>query len=253
MPYSSRVNRTYNSKRRRYLKKSAITKKQPMPQTPSILTKEVASLQKSVKTIQREMELKYFDVYSTSSSPVTGGAILSLNSMVQGTDDNQRLGREILMTSIQVRMKVQWLFANVLAPVNFRMMVVLDRQTDGSTIFPTGSSGVLDNTVITDLIIAPYNLNAQKRFKILFDNVYVRSPQVVSISTFATPTTTTTGYANVNEYIKVRIPCKYIVKFNSAAAGVSSIVTNAVWSILIADNNNGINTVTGYRTYYKDS
>ncbi len=114
-------------------------------------------------------ELKFFDVVraSTNSSPT--GVIVddSLNEIVQGITESQRIGRKCTLRSISVHGAYQWPTSATLAQWDNRMRVILyqDKQTNGATAAVTDilSTATLDSF---------RNLSNTGRFRVLLDQFW---------------------------------------------------------------------------------
>ena len=99
-------------------------------------------------------ELKRFDVnHGPNALQTTGTVFTSLNQVSQGSADYQRVGSKILIKKIQVRGIIYQseYVGGSNAEQYIRMMIVLDRQTNGV--------GVTDATVAGALLDAPGGLS----------------------------------------------------------------------------------------------
>lgn len=152
-----------------------------------------------------------------AASPGAAGAysITVLNALTQGTDATNRLGRKILMKSIQLRLELtDQLAATGLQPAGilpgeYRIVVVFDTQTNGAA---PAAADIFQSTPAAGLI-TPLNLNNRERFKVVWDKV-----RHVDQSGPAT--------AHVKLYKK----CNYPVVFNAGNAGtVGDIQTGGLF------------------------
>lgn len=108
----------------------------------------------------RTNELKYVDV-ALDSAVNNAGVILLINGMARGADVSERIGRQVIIKSIQVYLTG---LATTTTGIDqtHRYMLVYDKQTNGA--FPVGAD-ILN-------AISPWamkNLNNRSRFIILWD------------------------------------------------------------------------------------
>lgn len=102
-----------------------------------------------------------------------------LNGLLQGTDSTTRIGRKIIMTSIQGRITLTCqnnaagaIPAGTLGG-QVRLIVFMDNQTNG--LIPALSDVMLNAT--NQFIQSPYNLNNRERFRVLYDKIRMIDPQ----------------------------------------------------------------------------
>lgn len=112
------------------------------------------------------VEKKFFD--STDTNDVTtAGNITPINLVRLGNDDNNRIGRKIVVTSIQVRARFGLEAAANASAV--RCALIYDKQTNGalpalSDIYDTGSAASAEQSM--------HNLNNRDRFVVLYDEIF---------------------------------------------------------------------------------
>jgi len=135
-------------------------------------------------------ELKYIDYFATQAD--TGTAVVAaqgtagpdqapaetwhlLNGVTLGTDTTKRVGRQLVMRSLLVRLCIQPLTYDVAHSGCIRMMVVYDAMANGAQgpsaaklLTSTQSTQSLANT----LIVSPTFLDNRERFRILYDKTY---------------------------------------------------------------------------------
>lgn len=222
---------------------------------PVPVKKEIKNIKRSIRKIHTNIELKYVDVLDSAVAITDAGVLTLLNSLGSGDDQSTRTGDEVTATSIQFR----GFFTNdqshtalsTMAPV-IRHLIIWDSQANGAN--PTiGSTvalpGILDNTVVTDLTLAPYNRNTQKRYKILYDNRVVLNPPGFT-------TTTTTPFVVPAQRVSFskKIKLSRIVKYDSIGNGIADINTNSLFSLVVSNVSSDQPTITcGYRFYFKDA
>jgi len=207
----------------------------------------VRSLDKRIKKINRNVELKHVDTFLNGTVIPATGVLTPLNLSVQGNTDITRTGDDIQATSIQWRLR--WISDDDrLAETICRHMIVWDRQPNGA-ILTIGD--LLDNTVITSLVHAPYNHSFQERFKILHDSTMILKPSVLLDFDPATGNSTTNQPATVFQRGKRQL--SRTVKYDGNAGTIADIETNSLVSVLITSAPASEPTVlVGYRFYFKD-
>jgi len=140
---------------------------------------------------------------------LTNPWFILINGMTRGDDNNQRIGREVLMRSVMLSYTT---YVNVVSgtDVRVRIMIVYDRQTN--TLAPA----------ITDILngsteVSVRNLSNVRRFSILYDVVHV-------INSYIEPF----GQLYRKYYRRLNHP----VVYNSGNAGtVADIVTGSLYLV----------------------
>lgn len=173
---------------------------------------------------KRKEELKNFDfeaVQPVTFSQTTANANV-INVIDNGTAFNQHVGREILMKSLYVRWNMQ-MAATSTNSSSLRLLVVYDRQTN--TALPATTQ-----IVQTDEIVGMMNLNNNKRFSVLLDEVIpclgTGGPQA----------------AYVSRYVKLN----HLVEFNQTNGGtVADIQTGSVIALFWQEGNLGVASPVG--------
>jgi len=91
-----------------------------------------------------------------------------LNGLVQGTDSVTRIGRKIMMKSIQIRNAIGKAVQTSSSII--RTIVFYDTQTNGAAPVVTD---LLQASTLATYIVSPLNLNNRERFRILWDKTDV--------------------------------------------------------------------------------
>lgn len=161
--------------------------------------------------------------YTFPGEATVSNAVL-MNGLPQGTDSTQRIGRKIMMKSIQANIEVTLQSESTMTvgtpisgvtPGTVRCLVVYDSQANGAApditdILQLGSIGSL---------VSPMNLNNRERFKIIWDKRRHIDPQGP-------------GTIHFHLYKKCGLP----VVFNGGNAGtIADIQTGSVYIFLITD------------------
>lgn len=205
------------------------------------------TLNKKIKRIQSKDELRHKDTAFAAQTVSTTAAFYALNIIGQGDSEILRDGNEIDCTSVQWRLSFES-DVDSFAAVNVRMIVFWDAQCNGAD--PTVGN-LLQSTVITSVIHAPYNHNFQKRFKIVQDQVITLTPQIISDFDPATGTTTTVGI--VSRYNKGKRALSRITKYSSTASDITGIASNSLFVMFVSDTGAELPTVDGgFRVYFKE-
>lgn len=208
--------------------------------------KKLKNIDKKIKKMQNDEELKYTDVLITAQGISSTGSFHLLNGLTQGDDAKNRDGREAVSTSIQGKMTF---VSNTddIGSTTLRMIVFWDSQANGAA--PTAAT-LLDNSIITSFLIAPYHRDYQKRYKILFDRVFVLNPLQILTTTAGT----VTENQNITKYLSFKKQLSRTIKFNSNNNGnIGDIVSNSLYVYFVSNEATNTPTVTsGFRFYYKD-
>jgi len=162
-------------------------------------------------------ELKYVDTTTTIQDMTTTPVITLLNGCAPGTGSTNRIGRRILVKSVQLSGYANASTATVTAPC--RWALVVDRQPNGVAF----TFADCWDSAIADTLRNPNNL---QRFQIIHDTGVFG----VIGSTQPAPAIAATSSSLVpfHLYKKLNIP----VQFNSGTAGnVADIQTNAIFLV----------------------
>lgn len=147
--------------------------------------------------------------------------IVLLNTVSQGTDENQRLGRNIAMKSVQLRGKIQGNSAGVNAIA--RIMVVYDRQPN--KLLPV-IADIISATTVASLFSGFSNQNNRDRFAIIMDKSFGVIGASTSVSQDAIMT--------FNKFVK--LPNLITNYDNSATTGViTTLTTGSLLFVTIGD------------------
>lgn len=208
-----------------------------------------------IKAIKNHQELKYqdtdpgdFNIHPTN--PDTSLVIPNLIDL--GDTVNDRNGNQIWMSSVQLRMHFHGNTNNT-STNEVRYIIFYDRDwknsnADGTTAPFFSISELLDNTIVTDLLHSPYNMNNYKRFKIFKDKRFAMIPQQGTITAG-----TTTAFINdakvFTHHIRLNLPCRY----SDSTGSTTDITKGAVvfWATSSASAT-GMFCHVSTRLYFKD-
>ncbi len=175
------------------------------------------------------MELKFFDLdIDNAGVPTAGTTLNSVNLVVQGIGENQRIGRKITIRSINWRFSISKAEGDGVAdPTNpdvVRLIVYLDKQANGATAAPTD---ILETANYQSF----NNLANKGRFRTLMDRKYdMNSPSGAGDGVAS-------DWAGVvvsdDWFKKVNIP----IEFDAAAGAIGSVKSNNIGVLLISLSN----------------
>jgi len=161
-------------------------------------------------------ELKYINA-TTSAADMTSTPVLTLlNGCAPGSDATNRIGRRILVKSVQLSGYSHSSSSTIIAQA--RWAIVVDRQPNGAAFTFTDCW----DSAVADTLRNPNNL---QRFQIIHDSGVIPH---VGCTTIATCAPTNFACHPFHLYKKLNIP----VQFNSGTAGtIADIQTNAIYLV----------------------
>lgn len=174
------------------------------------------------------LEKKYVDTTVTSGSVSTTGGLSLLNGIAVGNTVNTRVGRKIIIKSIQWKGNVAVeqgadLAVSQLAPVqSVRFMVLIDKQPNGATFATT-------DLLQTNSVFAPINMAYRDRFIVLKDKL-LNLGFVASTATAGQVSGAGNPQVIVNGYKKCSFPVVYGA---DAGATVADISSNALYFFVL--------------------
>lgn len=205
------------------------------------------TLNTKIKRIQSKEELKYVDTFVNGTTIPSTGTFSLLNGMLQGDGPSVREGNQITATSIQWRIRFIT-DMDLIQHVHIRFIIFWDLQANRTA--PTAAQ-LLDNTIITSLINAPYNREYQKRFKILHDSVTTIMPQIVQTFTPATGATTQVAVNGAYRHGKRKL--SRTVKYFDNDDTIDGITSNSLYAFWVSNTAAEFPImVSGFRFYFKD-
>ena len=130
-----------------------------------------------------------------------------INGVATGTDGTTRIGRKILMKSLQIR----YICGSGYPQSQHRVLIVYDKQANGA--LPTAST-VLD----TNSFMSPMNLSNSDRFVVLVDDI-----------------SDSTQSSVLNIAGKRYVKCNLEAVFSGVTSGIASIASGSIF-IMVANN-----------------
>lgn len=180
---------------------------------------------------------KYVDTVNTSYPCNTTGNIVIIPTIGQGPDEIQRLGRNIMLKSLQIRGELQANSSGVQAMA--RVLIVYDRQ-------PNKVIATVGDIISPATIYGMKNLDNQDRFVILMDKLY-------SVVGSASTTTVESSQRAINKYMKLgNLLTNYIT---GTAGTIAEITTGALLIFTLGDMAAGVtapNYAVTFRTRFQD-
>lgn len=192
----------------------------------------------SLVPMRQTSELKYADIQQHQTDVIDVGTFVLLNGIGQGSEAYNRVGRQILMRQLDLKLS----FTQQNGAVNaqqLRYMVVYDRQTNGAIFTNTN---LLDNSVAL-LWWTRKNTNPDNRdrFEILLDRTIQVNPNLLEASAPV-----------FDHHMRLNLPAQ----FSGAGATVASITTGSLYLVFFDQAPLGlINIKTSFagRLHYLDS
>jgi hypothetical protein len=210
---------------------------------------------------QVPMDLKWhnssragFNIPSPSATIILGGeadpAENCLNAIAEGSTEETRNGRKILMKSIVVKGSVRWVADTVIpsSPVadsSVRLYLMLDTQTNGTQagtnlqfINPGGSQ---------DTVVVPFrDLAHSDRFRVLKTALLNDHNRVTVAAQFneAAGAGSFTDVAETTRYFEWYVPLNIPVLYKDDGNTVASIVDNSLHMIALTDENSRVPRLT---------
>jgi len=194
-------------------------------------------------------EIKYYDSF-VNGQPVTAtGTVAAFFTPVQGTDIFNRVGRKVVTESIWIRLyyiatPLLTFPTNVLTGQMFRMVLLIDRQSNGTLATP---AMILEQVYTWSAL----NYDNRDRFRVLADYECAVDPYVYNPAA-TTSQNSTSGQVGVWKRFK-RI--RESVIFNAGNAGSYADINTGTLLILMMNTNTAPSGVTAYyniRTRFHD-
>lgn len=193
------------------------------------------------------IEKKAIDVAVAGTNVNTSGVFTILNACIQGTDFDERVGRKIIVKSVQIRGRIQTepslagTATVATGSQQCRMILFVDMQPNGAA------------PAVTDLLTnatpqAMLNLNNRDRFRILRDKVFVLDPYL----RVDTATQSIASMTNQVKNVKVFKRCNIETIYNSGNAGtVADITSGAIHCLWLGNLAAGTNTDSNFFGEYR--
>lgn len=195
--------------------------------------KKIKNLDKKVKKIQNDTELKFNNGAIHAAVTSDEADILIYNLLAQGTTAKTRVGNEVRLTSISFR----GMFYNnklCLGPSQMRCILFWDRQANGANPnIATSTNGLLYPVEGVEPISYPINYDQSERYTVIFDKLWDFNPQVVQETD---ETGVTTGTIPVGRKFKYYQKLGRKTKYMGSDATIGSLATNSLCMVFIAQD-----------------
>jgi len=160
-----------------------------------------------------DMEKKTLD-FSTNGTPlvvsITTPRVIPLNVCSEGTDPDDRIGRQAKFLSVTIRLTV----SDNATRAGFRLMLVLDKQPNG--VLATAANLLSDS--VNDPENSLLNLNNNKRFKLLHSWWTLLDNNV-----------------KLQQHHKHFRKLGFSTRYNGAATGIGTLTTNALLLFMVSN------------------
>lgn len=215
-----------------------------LKERPTKMIRVQGDYQRGRETLKSQKELKAFDVAGISETFVTPAAAINyvvFNTMVNGAELYQRVGRKIYMKSLHLRGNI--FNTATAAQDNGRIIVFYDSQPNAA-ILGIGDLIKDSNAAAATTGFSHLNLNNRERFKILRD-FNITLPSV----TLAMAVQTNVGqYDQDNNFtINMHIKLKGLEAiFNATNGGtIADITSGALIAVFVSNNQSNTWTFEG--------
>lgn len=224
---------------------------------PSNRPPTARSLDRRIKKIQSRQELKHKDVFFNPVELVnnSGSTTMTLlNPLSQGDTVTTREADRVTFTSIQIKGRISISPTLLTSSTNWRIIIFRDLQANGAD--PT-LANLLDSTVITNVIYAPYNNNYTDRFRIISDKRGVINPNHLQTWTDTAGSNIGSSKGAMSIKYNLRWQLGFITNYGLGNAGtIADISKNSVYMCALSDqtavSDFGPNLTGGSRMYFKD-
>jgi len=196
-----------------------------------------------IKKLEKQDELKYADLYSTSTAD--GGVQFVLTSLAQGDNFDQRIGEEVIAKYIHMKfLLTRTIASNAAAATRLRLLLFWDVQANGvaSPMYTSTSSlteGVLDDSVIASRTICPRNYRTKNRYHILMDKLVIMNLDDIG--------------CNMQKLIKKNISLGGAkIKYSDSGATIAAQTSRSLQLFAISGTADTISAQWSFRFWYTD-
>lgn len=208
---------------------------------------------KRKSTVSRP-ELKYVETTWSAIDPGTAGTVLTLNTTVEGSDFNQRIGRKINSVYLEYCFNIGTATAATGLPIQngtpWVVHIVHDKNPNAgaATAIEVLDSGVVGTAGSPGLVYAFKNKkNGDERFKILKTHYgYYDAGQATSNQASRTDSTFTRDYVSLSGLPGVMST----VQYNSAAS--VNPISNSIYAVAVVNQAGAININGNFRYVFTD-
>jgi hypothetical protein len=182
--------------------------------------RDLNALTARLKRMMPKPERKYFDVsIQTPQATTTGGTMFSLDSIPQGAGDSQRIGDQITVQSLLLRLSIQTGSGGL-----GYVRVVMFRWKPGSGILPPTVSNLLQ----TINFLSPINVEYGEQIKVIMDKTYALA--------------TGSSQLQIDKFWRRK---RYVANFSGSTTGTATN-SNGTFLFFITDTATGSPTFSFY-------
>lgn len=170
-------------------------------------------------------ELKFADFSVNDAAIATGGTVQfggSLNQIVQGTGESERIGRKFTVKGIHWRYQFRFAENAVGASETVRLILYLDKQCNGATATVTDILALNDYQSFN-------NLANKDRFRILADRTH----------TLARGAGTSSAWSEVAKDGILNVKCNIPIECSGTTGAISETRSNNIGVLLLSKNGTG--------------
>lgn len=206
------------------------------------------NLNRKISKLKEEEELHHRDVTRPDG---TIPAVVSMSGLLStipvGDSEINRTGNEITLTSLKLRGHFYKPVGTTTGVVSVRMLIVYSKGlTLAQTSLLSSTSGsdlpILDDSVITNAIYAPYWYSEVNNYKILFDELFVFKPR-----NFYDGASDISMAEDKQLLLNIPLDRKPTVYLGS---GTAAPAQGDLAIFLVTNNNNSISCFLGGRIYF---
>jgi len=212
-------------------------KRQKVSATPSqmALSTKVGKLEKAVKLLEQDSELKVQDHAAAGNLVISGSYCTAENCVTRITQGNQyfnRVGNKINVQGVFIKFFLRSRSLELTEATNVRVLLFIDKSPDtGLAAAPVFNSvyapnGVLGNNT-GSLVTCNKHWPSRKRYRILWDKIVTINPDTVLDYDPVTGNTTSI-FPKTQQYKKF-FPLNLPVSYNGAGGNANDIANNNIW------------------------
>jgi len=175
-------------------------------------------------------------VFATSVTPIL------LTGIAEGSDNNERIGRRVLLTNLQIRLlfTAEQEQVNPLPYLTFRLLIVRDSQFTGANVPTLGD--VLGTTFINSIwAFNDLQVQGSTRFRTMVDKIWVQYASTWDQT--PDPNTLVAGQINAR-FWKYYKKMRKELFFNGPTDVNSDAGRNAIWMFIFKQDPNGVTPLT---------
>lgn len=198
--------------------------------------KKLASIDKKVRKLNNEAEVKYHDVNCSVSPIQTSGDLVLLNGINQGASQNLRIGARVKATSLQLRFVMLGAQATNVDSDIIRVIVFWDNDAKGVAPVLVGTPSTPPPALLNNQnglgieLLDPFQLEQRERFKVIFDKLYTFNPNMAQKEdTSVAGETTVTEIVPVIREDKRYIKLNRVVQYGDTDNAITSINNNSLY------------------------